>query len=372
MELPDFMKARFSEAELAKMKLTSYEHEGLAFIRLAADHKGYPRGTVFHEDGIVPGYPKIMRVLHLERGIKRYFKGPFYAEEKVDGYNVRVAVVTGEVLAFTRGGFVCPFTTDRIPELIDVSFLTKNPGLVLCGEVVGPGSPYNTEEIPYVEEDVKFYAFGVMDTSIGIQMSPDIKYTLLQQHGIPQVRHWGFHPGEIEKIKALVLELDADGREGIVLKPSGANASRSKVEPIKYVTPTSCIRDIEATSTLMAELPAGFYIQRIMRAIFFSREFGLPLSDDYLMSAARALFRPNLKLLKDIDEGGEIRETFTIRVKEKEAVDELLHRLRQANVAVTLTSIEKTDQHLQATFHRTYRKGTKDLRRKLSGHGFFD
>jgi putative ATP-dependent DNA ligase len=142
---PDFLEKHLTEKDITTLKeresLHTYRFNDLTFVRLSQEYKSYPRGTVFYDKGIILGYPRIMRILHLANGITRYFKNKFYVEEKMDGYNVRIAVINRIPLAFTKGGFICPFTTDRIPDLIDLNFFKEYPEHIICGEVVGPGSP---------------------------------------------------------------------------------------------------------------------------------------------------------------------------------------------------------------------------------------
>lgn len=369
-KLPPFIKKFLPDEALESIRLDPYEWDGLSFVRVVQDFKGLPRGTVFWEGGVVHGYPRIRRILHLERGISRYLKGAFHIEEKVDGYNVRVCRIRGGHLAFTRGGFVCPVTTDRLPDLVDLGFFDRRPEAVLCGEVAGPENPYNTEAVPYIEEDMRFFAFDLMDGE-GRHLAPEEKYGLLAEAGVPQVRRWGpFGRDDMGKIRELVLELDSDGREGIVLKPPEPAEFRKRT--LKYVTLSSCLRDIEASSALMAELPPGFYIQRIMRAVYFSHEFGVPLGDDYLLAAARALYMPNVKLLEEMEKNGEIRESFRVRVRDREALEALMRHLQRGGVKAHLTSMEPSDGGQTARFYKVYQKGTKDMRRKLKGYGFYD
>ncbi len=276
----------------------------------------------------------------------------------------------GEPVAFTRGGFICPFTTERQADLIDTGVLAARPGhglgWTLCGEVVGPESPYNTEPVPYVAGDVAFLSFDIMDDKGGL-IPPKEKYSIFQRLNLPAVRHWGpFAPGDVKAVKDLLLELDREGREGMVVKPPDEGKA------FKYVTPSSCLRDIEATARLFGELPAGFYAQRIMRAIFWSYEFGLPLSDEFLLRISKALYEPNLDVLREIEGGGSIRERFRVRVRKKETIEELIHHLKRAGVEAHLVSVEKSGEYLKAEFYRLYRKGTKELRRRLQGRGFFD
>lgn len=375
-ELPPYLKDLFPEqaynALIGKKAFAPYRHGGISLVRLRHDYRGIMRGTVAAPGGLIHAYPRIKRILHLERGIKKYLPGGFVAQEKADGYNVRVALLRGQggaaVVAFTRGGFVCPFTLERLPELVNPSFFETHPEMILCGEVVGPENPYNTEAVPYIGEDVRFFGFDIMDGG-GRVAEPGESHETLRRHGIEPVRQWGpFGPGDAPYIKELVLRLEAEGREGLVLKPIGGQG-----EAVKYVTPGSCLRDIEATSVLMAELPPGYYIQRLWRGIFFSREFESPPDDDYLLKLIKALYEKNTKLLGDIERGGSIAEDFQVRLRERRTAGELLRHLREAGVRAELVSLEPMeDGYWRARFRRLFTKGTRGLRRSLKGYGFLD
>lgn len=367
---PSFLEKHFTDEEITKLQkkdaLHTDQFKELILVRLTQDHKDYPRGTVFYEGGFIPGYPRIMRVLHLKNGIKRYFKDRFYVEEKMDGYNVRIVTIKGNPLAFTRGGFLCPFTTNRIPDLIDLNFFHRYPGYIINGEVVGPGSPYNTEIIPYINEDVIFFSFDLFDKS-SKKISIEERYTILEQFKISQIRRWGpFSVSDMDKVREVVLELDKDGREGIVMKPI------SDGKQIKYVTLSSCLRDLQASSDLITELPAGFYIQRILRAIFFCHEFGVALDDQYLLESAKALYLSPQRFLKEIADGGNLRESFQIKVRSKNTIYDLMEHLKRSGVSTKLLSIEKVDDFYRTKFHRIYTEGTREIRHRLAGHGFLD
>lgn len=368
--VPSFLEKYLTKEEITELQkkdaLHTDQFKELTLIRLAQDYKNYPRGTIFHEGGLIPGYPRIMRVLHLENGIKRYFKERFYIEEKVDGYNVRIVTINGNPLAFTRGGFICPFTTNRIPDLIDLSFFHKHPGYIVNGEIVGPGSPYNTEIIPYINEDVLFFSFDIFDMRNRI-ISIEERYSILEQFKIQQVRRWGhFSVSDVDIVRKVVLELDRDGREGIVIKPV------SNGKQIKYVTLSSCLRDLQATSDLITELPAGFYIQRILRAIFFCHEFGIALDDSYLLESAKALYLSPQRVLKEVAGGGNVRESFEINARSKNTIFELIEHLNRSGVSTKILSIEKIGDYYKTKFQRIYTEGTREIRHKLMGHGFFD
>ncbi len=355
------------QALLEKEILQPFFFEGQEFVRLCQDYKKLPRGTIFYEGGSLSGYPHIMRILHLERGISRYMKtSRFFVEEKMDGYNVRIARINGQTIAFTRGGFICPFTTDRVYDLIDPRFFDRYPDYILCGEVVGPGSPYNTEIIPYVEEDIIFYVFDIARINGGFLL-PEERIATLSNFEMEQVKRWGpFDISNIKEIKEIVLDLDRREREGIVIKPLNSGKA------LKYVTLSSCLRDLKATTHLISEIPSGFYIQRIIRAIFFCHEFEIPLTDDYLMEAVRALYHKPYNAVKDVASGGEIKESFDVKVRKRETATELLRHLNRSGIYTQLVSIERTGDYYRLQFNRIYRKGTKEIRQLLRGKGFFD
>ncbi len=367
---PDFLNKFLSEQDIKVLKerdaLHAYDYKDITFVRLSQEYKRLWRGTVFYEDGILPGYPRIMRILHLENGLNRYFKDRFYIEEKVDGYNIRIAIINGHLVSFTRGGFVCPFSTDRLTDFINTNFFDTYPDYIICGEVVGPGSPYNTEVIPYIDEDVDFFAFDIIKKNEKC-LPADDRYKILGDFEINQVNRWGpFIASDINKIKDIVLSLDRDGREGIVIK----NLSGTK--QAKYVTLSSCLRDLQATAHLIAELPAGFYTQRILRAVFFCHEFNISLSNEYLLNFSRALYLIPQNTLQDIANGQDVREYFDIMVKNRNTIDELIHHLNRSGVRTQLQSVEKAGDYYRARFYRVYIKGTKELRHRLMGKGFFD
>lgn len=111
---------------------------------------------------LVRGFPKIRRALLLESAIIKNFEtaDSVAIEEKMNGYNVRAAEINGEVLAFTRGGLVCPYTTEKVRELINLDFFRDHPDLVLCAEMVGPDNPYVPKDI-YNIDSLQFFVFDI-------------------------------------------------------------------------------------------------------------------------------------------------------------------------------------------------------------------
>ena len=88
----------------------------------------------------------------LDPTLKKHFNGlsKLAVEEKMNGYNVRVAQVNGEILAITRSGYICPYTTERANVKLNLEFFEAFPELVLYGEMVGPDNPYVPKSYNFV------------------------------------------------------------------------------------------------------------------------------------------------------------------------------------------------------------------------------
>ncbi len=362
----EYLKRFLPEKRINRDNLDFYEFEGRIFYRLKKDAGEFLRGTVFWDGGFLKGFQRIKRVLVLEKGIERNITGPFYAEEKMDGYNVRLRRVGDTVYAFTRGGFICPFTMDRVNEFIPAEFFERYPDYTLCVEVVGPENPYNSEGIPYMDEDIDFFAFDIKDRA-GRSLPVQKRYEILDALRVKSVRRWGpFTIRDTDAIRRIIEELDREGREGLVLK------SLDGRQEIKYVTLSSCVRDIRATAHLMSELPGGFYIQRLLRIGAILLETSRAPSEDLKASIGDSFMEGLLEAMKVVLDDNPITETFRVRVNRPETADLLIEHLRKTGTRPRLLSLEKKGSKYLLTFTKTYQKGTKDLRRKLKGYGFYD
>ncbi len=353
---------------LTRRKVIAESWDGAFFFRLDKNVKTLGRGTVLSDEGIIRDYPHINRVVHLENGIRRNLKGEYYVEEKVDGYNIRIASLSGKVLAFSRGGFVCPFSTDRMAEFIDCDrFFRENPSLVLCCEVAGPGNPYNVESPPYIDEDVRFFVFDIMEKDTGRLLPVGERYRLIDEYGLPGVEVFGlFTPGDADRVRELVLRLDRERREGIVMKPVGDGARF-----IKYVTPYSHIHDLMVGSRIIKDLSPGYYTKRIAMAAFSLKELGL---DARSMAAelGAALVLPIMEVQDDVLGGRAIDEVFSIRMRNPVNIDRLFEHLKRSPVDIAVDSREKSGEYYLVRFRRIYRKATSFVKSGLRGSTFID
>ncbi len=342
--------------------------EDVVFLRFEKDIKGLKRGTVVTHEGLIHAYPRINRIMRLEEGIKRNLSVPFYVEEKVDGYNVRVVCVDSRVVVFTRGGFVCPFATDRVDDFMELgAFFNDHPGLVLCCEVAGPHNPYNTESPPYIKEDVRFFVFDIMERDTGRILPPDERYRLVEEYGLPGIRVFGrYTSDEWQRVKDIVVELHRDGLEGVVLKP----VDRSD-KTLKYVTPFSLMHDLRIGAFLIKELPAGYFTKRITLTAFALKE--LDIGDGgWFDELGRSLMVPLWDAMEVISKGSEIVERFSIRMKKEENIQRLFSHLASTHLRFEVISREEKDGYFHVTFNRIYTKTSSFIRGTLRGKTFVD
>jgi putative ATP-dependent DNA ligase len=199
-----------------------FEHRstaGRTYHALPDARHGVERGTVVigDADAIVRGYPSVPRVLVLDTGVPSFFEaGKLVAvEEKLNGFNVRIVNV-GEPLAFTRGGYVCPYTTARARDLLDVpDFFADHPKTMLCAELIGPETPYTTHDYDDIDSHA-LRVFGIRDRESGEPVPVRQRRELCDAYGFPQPQFFGWYePSEaIEGVREAITALNAAGREG--------------------------------------------------------------------------------------------------------------------------------------------------------------
>ena len=348
------------------------EFEGVRYVRFRDSAKGFRRGTVVFENGeAVIGFPHIKRVVQLENGIKRVFKNkPFYVEEKVDGYNVRVVKVGDKVLALTRGGFVCPFTTERIGDFVDFEFFRDYPNLVLAGEMAGPESPYIVEGPPYVKEDIRFFLFDIQEKGTGKSLPVEERYKLAEEYGIPQVERFGlFDRSRLDDLYDLIERLSEERREGVVMKTPDMKRIA------KYVTPYANINDIRIGSHIFFDLPHGYFMGRIKRLAFYLAEKHVRGEefDEYAKALGKALLRPFVESIHEVAHGGEVEEVFTVRVKNITTAHKMVTHFERLGVKIHIEDIEDLKNgYWRITFKRVYPDATREIRELWNGLAFVD
>lgn len=231
---------------------------------------GVEAGTVIFENGeIVYGYPKIKRAMVLEPALKRFFPDRVAVEEKMNGYNARVVRIGEDVVALTRGGFICPYSTEVVRERISPQVFRDHPDIVLCGEMVGPHSPYVPKDV-YPVDSLEFYLFDVARKAKKDVQDLESTHRLAEEYGIECVPLFGvFDAGMApEEIRKIVERLGREGREGVVLKDP-----RNVVRPIKYTSSESNCTDLRFAFRYYNDYGRDFIFSRVVREGFQAVEW---------------------------------------------------------------------------------------------------
>jgi len=349
-------------------KIEDLRYGTIGYSRYTERSAENERGTVIiHEDGydrIIKDYPHIFRVYRLNNGIKHFFgSGYFYVEEKLDGYNVRIIKHKENIIAVTRGGFICPFSTEWIQYWMKSyrldDFFNLYPDRIICAEFVGD-NPYNSKRDNLLPPGLSFFCFDIMCND-GKLLPVEEKYAIFSSLNLPQVNSFGrFRFANSDKLKEIILELNRRQREGIVLKDVHGNRS------IKFVTAESDLLDIEKSLAYFYDIEPGFYSNRLMRISLFVQEFNLD-EKEYIDRIGRAVVR-GYSFLLDYNSS---LETFTIYMHSMECWEELkkliiLHKDIIHNGAEPV-DINGVMLH-KIVFERKHKKSTEKYHQILSGH----
>jgi putative ATP-dependent DNA ligase len=351
-------------------KVRREHYPGGEYLRLTDGFQGLPRGTAIFGETLVYGYPQVGRIVRLDQGLREQIQGSFWAEEKIDGYNVRIARIGDRVLAFTRGGFDCPFTTDRLPDLIDLSFFEAHPDLVLCAEAAGPDTPYVVGHPPHVTEDVRLFVFDIMRLGAPGFLPLSEKYALVDTHGLPAVDRFGpFTARDYGKVRDILRELNEKGREGLVFKEDRPNGRR-----VKYVTADSSVTDIEVNMHDMLQLPPAYFTGRILRLALFEDEVGREATAELAGRLGEAFLDGLSETLEQFRRDRRVYDTFRCRFRDPANAARLLERIRRSDRRVHVSQrrlLKEGDLYL-LEFDKVYDAMTGLLNHLLKGGVVYD
>lgn len=353
-------------------------YAGRAFEALGDRRYGVERGTVLADDAVVRGFPKTPRVLVAETGVPERFDGPVAVEEKLNGYNVRVARVAldglgPEPFAFTRGGHVCPFTTRRLRRTLPLSaFFDDHPELVLCGEMVGPENPYTAYEYPGVES-LAFFAFDLRELDAGTPLPVAERRDVLDGFDVRQVPLLGTYDlaaagdGVLEHVRSL----DDAGREGVVMKSTDG----SKL--LKYTTSAANQGDLAFAFSLPFDYGQSFMFRRIIREAFQAVEFGEDGDGDggaedaafaaRSESLGRSILAPMVETIRAVESGETVGERHTVRGTDAE-ITALLSHLDDQGLTVSVLDDRYEDGVRVVEYRKDAQSSTDKCRLYLDGH----
>ncbi|MEM2096700.1 MAG: RNA ligase [Methanothrix sp.] len=308
------------------LKLSSWPEPRL--LRFEKGISGVEPGTVIFENGdVVHGYPKIRRAMMLGPAIRRNFLDRVAVEEKMNGYNIRAVSIDGDVYALTRGGYLCPFSTEVVRERIDPDLFEDHPDIVLCGEMVGPENPYVPKDV-YPVESIDFYLFDISKKNCRSMMGVHATHALAEEYGVNVVPFFGEFPVDraAEEIFRIIKRLGRAGREGVVIKDPENRAS-----PLKYTASESNCSDLEFAFRYYNDYAQDFFLSRVVREGFQSVEW----NEDEAALRERALrlgesiLVPLTDTIRRRMQGEQIMQQVQIRVRSIQTARDFEQHLRR-------------------------------------------
>lgn len=322
--------------------IKKYHRYGLEAIQFRKGMGHIEAGTmVVNGDGIevIRGFPKIRRTLMLQPALGQHFSREVAVEEKMNGYNVRIALVNQEIVAFTRGGYICPYTSRKARQLLDLDdFFQDHPQKVICGEMVGTLNPYVSHYYPEVGK-LGFRIFDIREKLTNTPLPLLFKRELLADYHLEPVRLLGIFPVEEApvKIMEIVKDLGEHDREGVVMKDP-----HMELEPLKYTSSQAQAAELEYALTFPFDLAKAFLFSRIIREGFQSYETGESDQErrERALRMGESILYPMLETIGKV-EGGEVAaEDLLIEVDSQEEAEEFIRHLRDLKVMASLVEIK--------------------------------
>lgn len=316
--------------------------------------------TIFVEPfDIVRGFPKIPRVLVLYPGIVKHFSSckKVVAEEKMNGYNTRVALIGDTLVALTRGGFVCPYTTEKANKLIGGEFFHDHPELMLCGEMVGPDSPYVPKSI-YDIESLEFFVFDIREKISGKPMPVMERRALVEEYGLNSVRlfgEYGVDEAHLEVTK-IIKGFGSALNEGVVIKDP-----QMALPPVKYTSSLSNCADLRYAFEFYNDYGRDFFFPRVCREAFQSVEWDEDEESrrKRCQRLGESILQPMIRTIKKKQEDERITETVQIRVMDMRTVDGFKEHLRLLGVDAIFEDPEPVDDEYIVKIRKIF-KSTND------------
>lgn len=291
---------------------------------------------------IVRGFPKISRTLMLYPALIKHFSScdKVAVEEKMNGYNVRVTLIGDKLVALTRGGFICPYTTQKANDLIGLDFFHDHPELVLCGEMVGPDSPYVPKTF-YNIESLDFFVFDIREINSGNPMPVMERRKLMDEYGIKSVRLFGeFDVADAHNaITDIIKDFGDTLREGVVIKDP-----QMILPPVKYTSSLSNCADLKYAFEFYNDFGRDFFFNRVCREAFQSVEWDEDEENarKRCLELGESILLPMISTIRKKKCGERIAENVQIRVKILKTVTEFEEFLRLLGVDAVFEQPEKT------------------------------
>lgn len=311
-------------------------------LRFEKETSGIEAGTVVFENGeIVFGYPKIRRPLMLAAAINRHFSDIVAVEEKMNGHNVRILSLNGDTVALTRGGFICPYSTEVARRLVPEDIFEKNPRLVLCGEMVGPENPYVAKDI-YPTDSIDFYLFDIAEKNCKSTFGVHRTHEMADEFGLKATAFLGeFHKeSAAERIKQIVIKLGRQGREGVVMKDP-----ENILTPLKYTSSKTNCSDLAVAFRYYNDYALDFFVSRAVREGFQSVEWNESEEERRAraQSLGESILLPLVDTIERAQRGENIVQKVQIRVKSLQTARDFEYHLRRSGIRAIFDPPEPDD-----------------------------
>jgi putative ATP-dependent DNA ligase len=345
--------------------LKFYDSKGINAIQFRKKVGEIESGTMVcfgDEIEIIRGFPKIRRTLMLSPTLRQHFNHEVAVEEKMNGYNVRVALVNGKIIAFTRGGYICPYTTRKVPQIMDLTdFFREHPQIVICGEMVGTENPYVTHHYPEIGS-IGFRIFDLREKTSNRAMKVTERRNLLEKYDLPSVKLFGIYsvdevPSRVENI---VKDLDKTDREGVVMKDPQMHLS-----PLKYTSSRAHAEELEYAFSYPFDFGRQFFFSRVIREGFQAYETG-ESGEELKRRAQRigeSILYPMLATIKRVSKDDVAGEDLTIYVDSYDEAAEFVRHLRDLGVVATVYDFKDG----KAVIRRIHQSTTDKINNYLRG-----
>lgn len=348
-----------------KGHLKFYQNRFISALQFRKGMGKIESGTMIcltNEIQVIRGFPKIRRTLMLKNALKTHFNGEVVVEEKMNGYNVRIAFINSQILAFTRGGYVCPYTTKKANEILNLTgFFQDHPDLVVCGEMLGTDNPYVSHYYPEIGK-LGFRIFDLRKKLTGKPLSIKEKRDLLEEYDLPSVRFLGVYPvwEAPSKILKLVKQLGKEGREGVVMKDP-----EMEITPLKYTSSQAHDDELIYAFKFPFDLGKAFFFSRVIREGFQSYECQ-ETADEMKERAQRlgeSILYPMVDTIKNVSTGEVAGEDLVMDADSTQEVEEFLRHLR--DLGVMAVAIKHKDG--KAVIRRVHQSTTDKIDNYLNG-----
>ncbi|MDG6244741.1 MAG: RNA ligase [Methanolobus sp.] len=316
---------------------------------------------------LVRGFPKIKRAMLLDPALKGNFSQikSVVVEEKMNGYNVRVVDYRGKLIAFTRSGHVCPYSTERVQNFLKRDFFQDHPDIIVYGEMAGPDNPYVQKNI-YDIDSLDFFVFDMRYKDTGEPLEVCQRRELGEEYGFNQVRLFGeFSINEASaKITGIIRELGEKGHEGVVIKDP-----KMVLQPIKYTCSQSNCSDLEQAFRFYNEAGRDYLFSRVVREGFQSYEWSED-EEEFQKRCKRlgeSILLPMKGTIAQVATGERLSDDFCIRVRDENVIHKFKAYMERFGLYVVLGTPERIGEDYVVEVRKINKSTTDKTMAMLEG-----